>query len=179
LTGQDFHLLGYIFEFQETIYILASIPANWAYPGAGRCPSRKSFFLLGFPWDTSETVRATLDLMCELELDFVEIHLLAPYQGTKMYDIFVELGLIKDAGYTGHDHFQGAECGTLSLSHQELCRLRRAGLRRFYMRPSYAIKVLRGARSGVELWNYARYALRTVRSFLPRPIDPGSTGGQE
>ncbi len=123
------------------------------------------FFIIGFPWETEESVLKTLDLIDELDLDFIEIHLLLPYPGTKMYDTFVELNLISDEGFSGYDHFQGAKCGTLYLTNNELLRFRSEGLKKFYFRPGYVCKTLGRTKNLRQFCQYTKYAYRLMRNL--------------
>ena len=85
-----------------------------------------------------------------------------------MYETFINLGLIPDTGIYGRDHFQGAGCGTLFLPGSDLLRFRVSGLRRFYFRPNYLLKVFKKIRNLRELSNFTRYAFHLTRLLSHR-----------
>jgi magnesium-protoporphyrin IX monomethyl ester (oxidative) cyclase len=54
----------------------------------------RAFFLLGFPGETKDNMRETLEYARNLELDWCVFSVTSPLPGTKIYDICVEKGYI-------------------------------------------------------------------------------------
>ena len=54
----------------------------------------RAFFLLGFPGETKDNMRDTLEYARNLELDWCVFSVTSPLPGTKIYDICVEKGYI-------------------------------------------------------------------------------------
>lgn len=52
--------------------------------------------LIGFPDETEEDIRKTMDLALELDADYYSLSILTPYFGTEMYDNFIEKNSSKD-----------------------------------------------------------------------------------
>lgn len=123
------------------------------------------FFMIGLPWDTEMTVQRTLDFAVELDCDFVELHIATPYEGTELYEIADELGLI-DRDVMGHDYFEDPVTGTLTMTREQLLNYRQTGLKRIYLTPSYFLRTLSRVRSPRQLMNYATYGARLVRNML-------------
>jgi radical SAM superfamily enzyme YgiQ (UPF0313 family) len=123
------------------------------------------FFMIGLPWDTEATVRRTLDFAIELDCDFVELHIATPYEGTELYDLAKDLGLI-DRDVMGHDYFEHPATGTLTMTREQLLTYRQKGLKRIYLTPSYVVRTLSRIRSPRQLMNYATYGARLVRNML-------------
>ncbi|MBI2358919.1 MAG: B12-binding domain-containing radical SAM protein [Deltaproteobacteria bacterium] len=51
-----------------------------------------AYFMAGFPGETDEDLRQTIDFAKEIEADYYSLSILAPYYGTKMYHDLVEQG---------------------------------------------------------------------------------------
>lgn len=51
-------------------------------------------FIIGFPHETMENIKATIDFIKESNMDFAIVYLLTPQPGTEVYDIFKKQGLI-------------------------------------------------------------------------------------
>lgn len=45
------------------------------------------FFMIGFPWETMQHLKATEKAVFKLNCDFIEIHVALPYYGTKLYEL--------------------------------------------------------------------------------------------
>lgn len=54
----------------------------------------KVYFIIGFPWDTDETIRTTIDFALALPADEFQFAMLMPYPGTECWDEAVRLGRI-------------------------------------------------------------------------------------
>lgn len=59
----------------------------------------RAFFLLGFPGETQDNMRDTLEYARSLELDWCIFSVTSPLPGTKIYDICVEKGYIDLENY--------------------------------------------------------------------------------
>ena len=58
-------------------------------------------FIIGFPTETWDEIRETIQFAEELDADYTRIHILVPLKGTKMYEIVEEEGLLNER----YDHF--------------------------------------------------------------------------
>jgi len=76
-----------------------------------------TYFMIGFPYETEEDIRKTIDFMQEIKPDTVNLCTFTPYPGTKLYDyvikhnllerdpdyrIFDEIGHHSEMGYFAH-----------------------------------------------------------------------------
>jgi anaerobic magnesium-protoporphyrin IX monomethyl ester cyclase len=126
--------------------------------------------LIGFPWEDETDIRTTQNYILNLGLDFIEVHVVAPYMGTELYDMMLADGLI-DGDSVGHDMIRNpAVKGTRYLTREELLQFRRRLLRRFYMRPKYIVNKLLQMDSLSQFSQYAKYGLRLLRNVICRPV---------
>ena len=92
------------------------------------------YFVMGLPWDTAESIRASADFALELGGDFVEFHIAVPFPGTELYDIAVRDGLYIPEALDGYDYSR-SPLKTYTLSSEQLLGLRREVAFRLYLSP--------------------------------------------
>jgi radical SAM superfamily enzyme YgiQ (UPF0313 family) len=123
------------------------------------------YLLMGLPWDTRDTLETNVRFAQELMPDFLEIFYTYPFPGTKLHQIAVEQGLLRD-GEVPVDAYSQPAIGGLYLTREELAVLRRKSLRRIYLQPRYIFQTLRGARTWKERGNYIKYGMLTLKDLL-------------
>ncbi len=127
------------------------------------------FFMIGFPWETRDDIRKTVDYMFSLNCEFVELHLATPFIGTELYQIAIEEGLIqKESDVIGHTYFSNPSAGTRFLSILELLEIRKQALRRYYLRPSYILRRLIEIKNLKMFKNYFIYGLRLLKNTFKK-----------
>lgn len=52
-------------------------------------------FVIGFPGETWDEIRATIQFASELEVDYVKLNIAAPFEGTRLHKLAVETGAIR------------------------------------------------------------------------------------
>lgn len=105
-------------------------------------------FMLGFPWDTEETIRQTIEFAYELNAEFTQFAIPTPLPGTEFYKLAKENGYVKA---TEWDYFDGSHRAAVSypqLSHETLELYSKKAYRDYYLRPRW-------------LWLMSRRALRS------------------
>ena len=124
------------------------------------------FFMMGFPWETREHLRATRRFILNQDCDFIEIHIALPYYGTKLYDVCRENDVLAGSSL-GRDVFHATTKGTSYLSEDYILRYRRDTLMMFYARPGYVIKKLYQSRGDIKIIrNYLKYGIRLVKNNI-------------
>ncbi len=129
----------------------------------GLCSS--IYFLFGMPWDDQKVFDADLRFAREINPDFIEIFYVYPFPGTKLYEIAVAEGLLKE-GEIPAAAYDSPAMPTLHVGIDELTKWRRRFLRRFYMRPGYIFRTISRIRSPRVLWNYMKYGVRQMLDLL-------------
>jgi radical SAM superfamily enzyme YgiQ (UPF0313 family) len=105
-------------------------------------------FMLGFPWDTKETIRETIEFAYKLNAEFTQFAIPTPLPGTEFYELTKEKGYVQA---TEWDYFDGSHRAAVSypqLSHETLEFYSRKAYRDYYLRPQW-------------LWLMSRRALRS------------------
>ncbi len=123
------------------------------------------FFMIGFPWDSSSTIRESINFARELDGDYYEVHIAVPFPGTELYRIVKEKHLLIDEGSLSYDHSRSA-LKTLYLSSQDLEKWRRRFLKAIYLRPRYVYRTLMSCRSLQILLNHVRYGVHKFKNII-------------
>jgi radical SAM superfamily enzyme YgiQ (UPF0313 family) len=122
------------------------------------------YLLMGFPWDTRESIEALIAFACELDPDVAEFFYPYPFPGTPLQRQCLELGLLAP-GEIPKESYSYPAFATTSLSKRELAAYRTAALRAFYVRPRKIARTLLATRSPNELRNYLRIGLAQLRQL--------------
>lgn len=112
-----------------------------------------NYFVIGLPWETEETVEDTIDFAIELDSDFISFYTATPLPGTKFYDYARENKLI-DSDTSFKSAYFYPSVNSHHLTKDEVFKLHKRAIKKFYLRPSYILKMLLKIRSFTEFKNY-------------------------
>ena len=119
--------------------------------------------ILGFPEETPESAWETVKFVEELSPDDVGYYIATPYPGTPMYDYVKKMGWLKIEDFNKYDTATPIfESPTITM--QELREIREQALRKFYLRPTYVLRMF--SKGGM----YGYSASRTVLAHLRRSV---------
>ncbi|MFH2058577.1 MAG: radical SAM protein [Pseudomonadota bacterium] len=132
-------------------------------------------FIIGYPHETEEDIQKTIDFAYSMKLDYIMFYIAQPYLGSKLYDIFVEKGLIDETHGKIHQSVVDSVCGTDMISAERLMEIRDKAERQYFrvyllglLNPKYLFtefmpKIL----SPIKLWYFFRLNKQVMISFLP------------
>lgn len=120
-----------------------------------------NYFVIGLPWETEETVEDTIDFAVELNSDFISFYTAAPLPGSKFYDYAKSNQLINSETSFSSAYFYPS-VKTHALSKERVFELHKKAIRKFYLRPSYILKMLFSIRSTTEFKNYFRAGMNLL-----------------
>jgi radical SAM superfamily enzyme YgiQ (UPF0313 family) len=103
----------------------------------------RGFFMLGFPTETLEEARTTVDLALRSALHEALFFIVTPFAGTALYELYQETmrerGLLEmepeDTGY------HQAQFNLSAMSDADLFGLQRRAFRRFFLDPRRALRI--------------------------------------
>jgi radical SAM superfamily enzyme YgiQ (UPF0313 family) len=123
--------------------------------------------VIGFPGETEETAWETINFINSLNPDDIGCYLATPYPGTPMYDEVVKNGWLRVTDFNKYDTATPT-FETPDLSMEKLREIKYKAHQKFYLLPSYVLKMLRRGgtygRSGLK--TSAAYALRAMHIKL-------------
>jgi radical SAM superfamily enzyme YgiQ (UPF0313 family) len=108
-------------------------------------------FIIGLPEETEASLERTLDFALALELDFMSLNMAVPRFGTPFRAQALELGLADEGDLVMDQGGADAFLPTRTLDRATMLAVKKRMVRRFYLRPSWLLRRLRGVRSGSEL----------------------------
>ncbi|MCK6505386.1 B12-binding domain-containing radical SAM protein [Myxococcota bacterium] len=134
------------------------------------------YFMVGNPYETEATIRQTIRLALELDLDYAQFSKVTPMPATEMYTL-----LLKE---TGRDYWrEHIEAGVdediprplCDMTDAEIQRWCRLAYLRFYYRPKYVARAVSRLKSKEELSR----SLRTAWQMLVNDPGKGDDAGME
>lgn len=126
------------------------------------------FFMIGFPWETEQDIVENLKFMLKIDPDFVEVHIAMPYFGTELYSQCETYNTIQCEAW-GNDYFSPNTIGTQTVPMEQIIKLRKKYLLKFYTRPKYLFKKIASCISQpVVLKNYVKYGLKLLKIIFKR-----------
>ncbi len=123
------------------------------------------YFLIGTPWESEATFRETVEFAKQLEPDFVEFFYAYPFEGTEMYVIAANEGLL-ERGQFPLSAYSKPATPSKYLTLERLNEMRTEALRSYYMRWPVISRTLRRTRSPRVFINYAKMGLRQVADLI-------------
>jgi len=123
-------------------------------------------FIVGLPEEDAESLRRTLELAVELDLDFLSLNMAVPRFGTAFRRQAIELGLCDEDDLVMDQGGADAFLPTKHLERAQMLQLKKEMVRRFYLRPRYLMRRLRDVASPGELARQAREGLSLLRRNL-------------
>jgi anaerobic magnesium-protoporphyrin IX monomethyl ester cyclase len=123
--------------------------------------------VLGFPGETEQTARETINFIKELNPDDVGFYVATPYPGTPMYEQVKKNGWLRVTDFDKYDTV-GPTFETPWLSMKKLADIRYRAYQEFYLRPWYVLKMMRrGGTYGISaVKTSVAYALRAMHIKL-------------
>ena len=96
------------------------------------------YFIIGLPKDTKQTIKETVDLLFELDPDFVNFAILTLYPQTEIYELAIREGVAKRI--QPKEIFKPQAYKHPLLSRKELEGELSKIYKKFYMRPHYLLR---------------------------------------
>lgn len=114
------------------------------------------YFMVGFPDESLEEMKATIDLACSLDLDFVQFSVTTYLPGTQIYDQALEQGVLdrdlwQEQALHPTPDFKAPIAAAYTIGEKACWDLVDQAYHRFYLRPRMILKNLASIRSPAAL----------------------------
>jgi radical SAM superfamily enzyme YgiQ (UPF0313 family) len=104
------------------------------------------YFIIGLPGENKDSIRQTIDLAKQLDIDFASFSIATPDVGTPLRREALLKGWMRaEEDVFDSTDYPVVETGTLSK--KDVWKLRNQAVREFYLRPSYLLKMVRKIRN--------------------------------
>lgn len=138
-----------------------------------------AFAMLNIPHETAGEMAMTGKLLMELDPDFIQLSFCTPYPGTELFRYCAENKLFETEEFSEYVFLKNPVIKNENIGRSELLRIRNQIDRRFYLRPSYMVKlgrlVLKG---GLDARSAVKASMSGFRTILGR-MKPIPAGGAE
>ncbi len=102
-------------------------------------------FIIGFPWETADDVRKTIDFSIELDPAYAQFTVATPYPGTPLFHYAIQHNLIEDWNWEHYTTVRPVMRG-FYLDLKTIARLLQEAYTRFYARWSFLVRELKAGR---------------------------------
>ncbi len=114
------------------------------------------FFMIGFPGESKESIQATAKLARTLPLDFASFNIVAPRFGTDFRQEAIKISIIDPNNLNTESSETLPIWKNQQISNNELLKLQKRAIRKFYFRPSFILKKILNIKSCTEMANLMR-----------------------
>ena len=121
--------------------------------------------MLGFYWDTPETLKQSLDLAFQLDAEFTQFSIPTPLPGTEYYQLLKQSGNLNFDRWEDLDSFHQTRLEFPHLSAEQINEAIRWAYRHYYTRPRYLAKM---ARRSLKSKDHLRQSLRLATAYFSR-----------
>ncbi len=90
-------------------------------------------FILGFPWETLDDMKKTIDFAIKLKPNYAQFTVLTPYPGTPLFDYALKHNLIEDRDWEHYTTIRPVMRG-LYFTRKQLGKMLKYAYRKFYIR---------------------------------------------
>ncbi len=105
------------------------------------------FCVIGFPGETLESIKKTIDFLSRLDTTFITLGIAVPAPGTDFYRYVESNGYLHTKDWSKYDPMKEPVFSYQGLSKDEILYWSRYGLKKFYLRPQYIVKRIFSIRS--------------------------------
>jgi len=125
----------------------------------------RAAFMIGLPGETPERAMKTLVQAIELEPDYAQWNYTVPYPRTQVWDELTQHGRLIARNWGEFSNWYPSYLPFAYDHPEELIRIRKRILRRFYLRPRYVWGRLRKIRTLADVRRYAGLLVDFLRMF--------------
>jgi len=122
-------------------------------------------FILGFPWETIDDMKRTVEFAIKIDPDYAQFTVLTPYPGTPLFHYAKKHGLIEDWNWEHYTTVRAVMRG-FHFTREQLQRMIKYAYRRFYLRASFIRRELRAGRLKDLVGVLGREALSMFKEFV-------------
>ncbi len=126
-------------------------------------------FILGFPWETLDDMKKTVEFAIRLDPDYAQFTALTPYPGTPLFEYAKRHNLIEDWNWEHYTTIRPVMRG-FNFTREQLGKMVTYAYRKFYLRLSFISRELRRGRLKDLLGILAREATRYLKDVVVHPI---------
>ncbi len=126
-----------------------------------------TFFVIGLPWETEETLEHTYSFVQELDPDFFDFNIATPLPGTELHEIAIRDDLLVEGYDPARAGYASGAMKTYSgLTSAFFEEWRKKHLLKMYLRPRYIARMLTGAGGAKNTLHYASAGAKRLKQLI-------------
>ncbi|MET1101137.1 MAG: radical SAM protein [Pyrodictiaceae archaeon] len=129
-------------------------------------------FILGFPWETVDDMKKTVEFAIRLDPDYAQFTALTPYPGTPLFEYASRHGLIEDWNWEHYTTVRPVMRG-FYFGLQDLARMLKYAYRKFYLRSAFILRELRAGRLKDLIGVIGKEVASLLKEAIARPLKWG------
>ncbi len=122
-------------------------------------------FILGFPWETIDDMKKTVDFAIDIDPDYAQFTVLTPYPGTPLFDYAMRYGLIEDWNWEHYTTLRPVMRG-FKFTREQVAKMLKYAYRKFFIRSAFILRELRAGRLKDILGIIARETISVLADKL-------------
>jgi anaerobic magnesium-protoporphyrin IX monomethyl ester cyclase len=126
-------------------------------------------FILGFPWETLEDMKRTVEFAIKIDPDYAQFTALTPYPGTPLFEYAKSHNLIVDWNWEHYTTIRPVMRG-FTWTTKDLEKMITYAYRRFFLRPSFIWRELRSGHLTTVGGVLLRELLNIAKDNVVRPL---------
>jgi anaerobic magnesium-protoporphyrin IX monomethyl ester cyclase len=126
-------------------------------------------FILGFPWETIDDMKKTVEFAIKLDPDYAQFTALTPYPGTPLFEYAKKHNLIEDWNWEHWTTVRAVMRG-FTWTAKDLGRMVKYAYRRFFLRPSFIWREIKSGHMGDIGVILLRELLAYFKEAIARPL---------
>lgn len=137
-------------------------------------------FIMGFPYETMDSIRNTIDFATNSDIDFALFYLLEPFPGTQIYEIFKDEGLMDNIQAQDlRTLISSGNCGidTKFFTKEELRKLQAIAYSRFISRNIFSYTTSMRIPKKIKSLEDLQYLFRLIKSWVSLKSNQIKYGG--
>ena len=126
-------------------------------------------FILGFPWETVDDMKKTVELAIKLDPNYAQFTALTPYPGTPLYEYALKHNLIEDWNWEHYTTVRPVMRG-FYFTREQLGKMIKYAYRKFYLRSAFIMRELRAGRLKDLAGILFKEALNMIKEVIIHPL---------
>lgn len=110
-----------------------------------------AYYVIGLPWETKETIKETFNFAKKLNTQYASFYTATALLGTRFFD-YVKKNRLGEISYEKPYYFPSVK--SYALSSQEIYEYNKALNKKYYLRPSYMLKMIGEINSFIKIKTY-------------------------
>ncbi len=127
----------------------------------------RTTWILGLPNDTWKTMMKTIQFAIDVNADYAQFHILSVYPNTELWTTWKQYGILETCDWRKYSSWEPTFIPN-GLTKEQLEMAQKVAFKKFFIRPSYWLKLLKNINGLDDIKRYKNGALTLLDYFLSK-----------